>query len=271
MTRSRVSILLLLGLAALLPGCVTPTPTVNPSFNVSAEQADVALTILKENPKPLERPLVVLGGFLDVGFGPLYYSRAVDKCVDGKIIRITFATCTSLPQCREKLIAALDRELGNASDTETVEVDVIGQSLGGLIAIYSAMEDPRFAKRLKIRRLFTISSPLQGAKMATWTPFNVFGFQADMRPGSDLYVKLAKAKFDFPIYSYTRLDDGTVGERYAALPGHHAWWVDNPPFERAHVGVFSDKRVLLDIVRRLRGEKPIGTEPPAPLPFENRE
>lgn len=263
--RTCVSILLL-GVAALLSGCVTPAPKMNPSFNVSAEQADIALSILKENPKPLDRPLVVLGGFLDVGFGPAYYSRALEKFVDGRIVRVTFATCTSFPQCRERLIAALDRELGKASGTETVEVDVIGQSLGGLIAVYASLDDPRFAKRLKIKRLFTISSPLAGAKMATWTPFNLFGFQADLRPGSDLYVKLAKAKFDFPIYSYTRLDDGTVGEQYAALPGHHAWWVDNPPFERAHVGVFADKRVLLDIVRRLRGETPIGTEPPAPLP-----
>lgn len=251
---------------AQLVGCTTPPPLSNPSFKISEEQADVALHEMKAKPKPLDRPLIVLGGFLDLGFGPYFYAKAVDRYVDGQILRVTFASNTHFAQCRAKLIATIDRELGDVDSDETVEVDVIGQSMGGLIAIYSALDDPALGKRLKIKRLFTISSPLSGAKLAMWTPFNVFGFQADMRPNSNLYQRLAKTEFDFPIYSYTRLEDGTVGEQYAALPGRNVWWVDNPPWERAHVGVFNDSRVLLDIVRRLRNETPVATDPPAPLP-----
>ena len=52
-------------------------------------------------------------------------------------------------------------------DSTTYEVDVIGQSMGGLIAVYAALDDPTLGKRVKIRRLYTICSPLQGAKLAT--------------------------------------------------------------------------------------------------------
>ena len=54
----------------------------------------------------------------------------------------------------------------------------------------------------------------------------------------ELEERIAKTKFDFPIYSYTRLDDGTVGEAFAGLPGIGVWWVDNTPGERAHIAIF---------------------------------
>lgn len=250
-----------------LAGCAKQEPYPNPTFRVTLDEAAARLAQLEAEPRrQLQRPLVILGGFLDFGVGPYVYQKQIERFVDGRIIRITFADCFSFDACRDKLVATLEREFKSDDPSQTTEVDVIGQSMGGLIAIHAAMDDFLMSRRVHIARLFTISSPLGGAKLATWTPFDVFGFQADMRPGSTLYTRLAQARFDFPIYSYTRLDDDTVGEAYASLPGRGVWWVDNPPLERAHIGVFRDDRVLLDIVLRLRGEKPVTVEPPAPLP-----
>lgn len=241
-------------------------PFANPSFPISSDEAQHRLLELQKQPKKLERPLVILGGFLDPGFGPDRWKRSLGNVVSGQIITITFADLYSFQSFRERVVKTLDDALGPASPTETAEVDVIGQSMGGLVALYSALNDPALGKRVRIHSLFTISSPLTGAKLAMLTPFNVFSYQADMRPDSNLYRRINKQKFNFPIYSYTRLDDTTVGEMFASLPGLGLWWLDNPPGERAHVGVFRDSRVLLDVALRLRGEKPVATYPPAPIP-----
>jgi pimeloyl-ACP methyl ester carboxylesterase len=247
-------------------GCAGAAPTTNPSFDMTTKRAVETLRQLEAQPKALRRPLVILGGFADLGFGPRMYARQVDRVVDGCIIRIAFATCVNFEQCRLQLIRELDRQLPESQNDGPVEIDVIGQSMGGLIALYSALDDPTLGGRVRIHRVFTLSAPLSGARLAMLTPFNVFGFQADMRPGSTLYQKLAKAPFDFPIYSYTLLNDTTVGEAFSALPGRSVWWLDSPRFQRAHVAVFSDPRILLDIALRLRDEPPVALDPPAPLP-----
>ncbi len=265
MSRFQPPILSLIA-ALLLGGCAATPPTRNPSFPITAQQASQRLKALEGKRIKLERPLVILGGFLDLGVGPYLYEKQIQRFFDGRVIRVSFADCVTFEACRAKLIATLTDELGGADADRTAEVDVIGQSMGGLVAIFASLEDPALGKRLNIHRLFTISSPLSGAKLATLTPFNVFGFQADMRPDSPLYQRLAKTRFHFPIYSYTRLDDTSVGEAYASLPGRGVWWLDNVPGERAHIAIFRDDRVLLDIVLRLRGDKPVTTYPPAPLP-----
>ncbi len=270
MVRNSFACALVLASISVSAGCATRVPAVaapsNPSFPVTIDQADFGLSLLREQPKQLERPLVIVGGFMDIGVGPYRYEKSIRPFVKGKIIRIAVADLYSFNLFRQRLVSRIDEALGVVDPNETVEVDVIGQSMGGLIALYAAIDDPALGKRVRIKRLFTISSPLTGAKLALLTPFNVFAFQGDMRPGSMLYQRIATTKFDFPIYSYTRLDDGTVGEVFAGLPGIGVWWVDNTPGERAHIAVFRDHRVLLDIVRRLRGEAPITRTPPAPLP-----
>lgn len=259
-------------LATLLASAATHAyagPATNPSLPISQTDAERELLAVHElPPAKLDRPLVVLGGFLDVGVGPKLYADALSRVFKGTIVPIAFADCRTFEQCRQRVVETLDARLGRGADGTTVEVDVIGQSMGGLVAMYSAVADPQLGARLNVRRLFTIASPLSGALRASLMPpaLDALPLVRDMRPGSALYARLARAAIDYDLFSYVRLNDQTVGEQYAAAPGRGVWWVDNPPGDSAHLAVFSDARIALDIIRRLRGEPPIATEPPAPLP-----
>ena len=242
----------------------------NPSFPVTREEATTLLKQEAVAPRKLDRPLVILGGFLDVGIGPAFYAKRLAPYVSGEPIRISFADCITFEACRRRVTNTLDKILGSVGPDETAEVDVIGQSMGGIVAMHAAMNDPKLGKRLKIHRLFTLSSPLQGAERAARMPIDVLPIARDMRPHSAFYDRLGKSSIDYELFSYSRLDDWVVGARYASAAGRGVWWVDTPPFESAHVGTFADRRILLDVVRRLRDETPITLDPPAPLPDTTR-
>ncbi|MGH7177406.1 MAG: hypothetical protein ACREJC_08505 [Tepidisphaeraceae bacterium] len=251
---------------ALLAGC--QSQRVNPSFPVTTEKAEEDLASMQKDRRQLDRPLVLLGGFADVGVGTAIMRTRLGKVVDDdRIIIVTFANCTSFEQCRQRVVRAVDERFGSGSDkTRTVEVDVIGQSMGGLVGLMASSDLSDGARRLNAVRLFTICSPLQGAKLAEFARPVLTEMHRDMRPGSDLYQRLGVAPASCEVYSYTRLDDRTVGEKYAAPAGHTAWWLDHPPMLGWHFLGILDDRILADIARRLRDEPPYAITPPAPLP-----
>ena len=54
-------------------GCATrPQPT-NPSFPLNVDQAERALSYMSSHPRPLARPLLVIGGFWDLNVSPPLY------------------------------------------------------------------------------------------------------------------------------------------------------------------------------------------------------
>jgi pimeloyl-ACP methyl ester carboxylesterase len=254
---------------ALIVSCllVGDALRVNPALPMTSEEARKQLVQLRSiDPAPLDRPLVILGGYLDPGIGPRSFVDFFDDFFEGKIIPIAFADLTDIRDCRRRVIETLDATLGPGDDTQTVEVDVIGQSMGGLVGMFSAIDDPAMGRRLRIRTLFTIASPLRGAVAAEALQNPPNAMVAQMKPGSDLLQQVAEAPVDFELVSYTRLDDRIVGEHNTAAPGRGVYWLDNPPDQPSHMAVFSDTRVLLDIVKRLRDEPSITTGEPTELP-----
>ena len=115
-------------------------------------------------------------------------------------------------------------------------------------------------------RLFTIATPHRGASLA----FLGGGGQlsADMEPGSMFLLRLndPRNRRDYDLHPYVRLGDMIVGAENTAPPGQRVWWVANAPFQSAHLGAFTDARILADVARRLRDEPPYTTAPPQPLP-----
>lgn len=236
---------------------------VNPSFSTTIADAKRDLARIAADPRPLERPLLIISGFID----PFFCALSLRSCFrsltrDPRIISVPLGDCLTFEQCRRRVTRALDRRLPTIEPDETEAVDVIGFSMGGVVARYAAMSADR---PLRIARLFTISSPLVGADQADRLPL-LHPLQKHLRTGSYLLEKTNSVAASYPILSYVRLGDKTVGAANSAVPGCAPWWVATPAFQRAHDGARRDPRILADIARRLRGEPPLATYPAAALP-----
>jgi pimeloyl-ACP methyl ester carboxylesterase len=179
---------------------------------------------------------------------------------------------------RRRIIDAVQAAFPSSDSNVTTMVDVVGYSMGGIAAEYSteAARPGEPARRLRIARLFTISSPLTGAVEAEsmpQCPIILDRFQTNLKAGSEFrhQLDIERDLSDlFPVYSYVALGDRTVGARNAAVPGQTAWWVSQPLLMSAHDTAYADPRIQADIVRRLRGEEPFTRDPPAPLPRRER-
>jgi len=250
----------------LLAGCSADRP-LNPSFPLTYRQAEDALRQMRGEPRPLERPLVVMAGIHDPGFIVSALAKRLGKTVTGgPIIEVAFFGSDTFDDCRDKVIESVEKVLPSDDPNATAEVDVVAISMGGLVARNAAQKRADDGRRLNVRRLFTISSPHRGAKLAVLPTFD--RRQVDMRAGSAFLVSLdaSLADGDYELLAYVRLGDVIVGPKNAAPPGRTAWWVANPPLSLAHVQASGDARIVADIARRLRGETPFSTLPAAPLP-----
>lgn len=286
----RLGVLALLILTLAPTGCIDIgiTKPENPSFAIKAKDAAALLKQMSADPRPLERPLVILAGIGDPGLGPMLLERRLREVVrvddpEGRrrSLQVSYAFNSTFEGCRRTVVDAVERAFPCDDPDQTTEVDVIGISLGGTVARYASMGPPEQAaaapqrvddaphahKRLRIARLFTISAPHVGATQAGHTP-PILPLYGELRTGSPFMTKLAasSASVSYPIYPYVRLGDKTVGVENAAPQGQIARWLPNLPFEIAHGQAWTDPRIVADIARRLRDESPLSTDPPAPLP-----
>jgi hypothetical protein len=253
-------------LLLLLAAC---SHTVNPSFQVTDSEAKAALDQMVHNPVHLKRPLVIIGGFLDPDISPTAFKDTFENVsIQPLIIRVNIGFCHSFDQCRENVIAAVDAACPPSDPIWTQEVDVVGASLGGLVARYSytPSNDPAKPRRLKIARLYAISSPMAGAKLANAA--GVSDYYRQMQPHSPFLTTLAAqdASVTYQLVCYGYLDDDIVGIDYSAPPGQTPYWLNDESILPPHWAIMVDNRVLADIARRLRDEPPFSHPPPAPIP-----
>lgn len=252
--------------AVILAGCAQP---VNPSFPVTSAQARQAISDMDRNPRSLARPVVIISGFADPGFALLFASDQIRKFAKNpRIISVSIGFDNSFEQCRKHVIDAVQRACPNKDPHWTVPVDVIGMSLGGVVARYAAAPHDRSPnpRRLNIISLFTISSPHRGATLAN--AIALTDFQRDIRTQSGVLDSLScsDAQAGYELFPYVLLGDEIVGDRNAAPPGRTPLWLSNPPLSPPHLAAMSDDWIWSDIARRLRGEPPFSHFPPAPFP-----
>lgn len=257
----------ILSVPFLFPACAGKPA--NPSFQVTFSQAHKAVAEMRDEPRRLSRPLVIIGGFGDVNISPpLFKSFFQNISCDSRIITVSVGLCQSFNECRQKVIEDVDRSCPSDDPMFTAEVDVVGASLGGLVARHAAApsDDPSHPRRLNVARLFSISSPHSGATLAQLIA--VTSYHRDLRPNSAFLNRLAEQDADatYELYPYVRLHDEIVGAKNAAPPGMNPLWLPNPPLTLSHLGAMIDERILADIARRLRGEEPFAQAPATPLP-----
>ncbi len=226
---------------------------------LSRTEAKAALRRMRREPKPLSRPLVVAGGIHDPGFVAPHVARVLGAATSGSasIISVAFVGpgARTLDACRDRLIDAVHETFGHADGDVTAEVDVVGYSMGGIVARHAATRRTE-GRRLGIRRLFTISTPHRGARLAALPTFDQR--KIDMRPGSDFLAALDRdlAAASYEVYPYARVGDLVVGTENTAPTGRGPWWVVGGPLVLSHLGAGHDPRILADIARHLRGDPP---------------
>ena len=246
-------------------GCASD---VNPSFQLTSADAKVAWSAMADDQKPLARPILILGGIYDPGLAAAKVERSLREITGeadhDRIVHVGFLDTLSFDGAAAKAIEVLDKHLPSNDPSRTIEVDVIGFSMGGLVARYAASDlyATESGRRLRIARLFTVSSPHQGAKLA-WVPMPDSRV-SDMRSGSDFLKQLNAESQSYEIIAYARLGDEVVGEENAAPPGQSPYWLSKQVF--SHASAYSDTRILADVARRLRDETPFTRGPASPLP-----
>ncbi len=254
--------LVMTGAMTLTAGC--HCGKINPSFPLTVGEAKADLKEMSDDPKPLDRPLVCITGWLDLGAKKVLDTHCARTIDDDRVLVIRVDETSTMQQARQKVMDAVDERFPGDDRVWTPEVDVIGFSMGGLVARYAA--DPATGDRhLRIARLFTVSAPHRGSVMAVGA---VLSPQSrDMMLGSAFLKYLDnEVEIDYELIPYTRLCDTVVGEKNTATPGDTPWWVSARPFEDSHVDAIRDPRILTDITKRLRGEQPVTVPPAAPLP-----
>jgi len=256
------TVLIAITAALLIAGCATPDRIANPSFPVTRRQAESDLRRMQAAPVQAERPIVFLAGIGDPSVSSGALRRAIMPGLEAAIAEVDFFDEVTFPGARQKLLREVAEQL-HADINNLPEVDVVAFSMGGLVARETALADDS-GRRLPIRRLFTIATPHQGARLAGIPIGTPIG--DDMIPTSEFLEHLRTAAQTYELYCYTRLDDVTVGEEFAAPEGVALWWIPTPSGEWAHAAAFDDARIQADIARRLRGEAPFSTLPAAPLP-----
>src|SRR5262249_53853353 len=162
------------------------------------------------------------------------------------VVEVAFSSVRGMERWRERLVKKVNERFPSEDPRATVEVDVVGISLGGEVARYAALERDDGGRRLRVRNLYAIGTAVSGPALeSVWETI-------DAARTTDV---------DARTVGYWRLGDTEVAFAAAAPAGRPVWWAPTGSLEPVHVMGFSDVRFLADIARRLRHETPLGTEP----------
>ncbi|MCG8551850.1 MAG: alpha/beta hydrolase, partial [Desulfobacterales bacterium] len=137
---SRISLLALLLLTLLLLSGCGFNHRVNPSFSLDYEDAKKQLIEMSQRPTELKRPVIVLGGWGDPGFVAASITKRMKLATgDDRVIAVNYFGTSGFNESARKTIKMVEKYFPSDDPLETVEVDVIGFSMGGLVGRYAAM------------------------------------------------------------------------------------------------------------------------------------
>lgn len=264
----------MLGVLAMagLGGC-TGMRSTNPDYPASAAVIQGELERMASQPATLQRPLVVIAGWRAPSWSSRLMAHRIRRVTGAQrdeVLPLAFPLALDLNAVAAAVVKRVEERWPSEDPDRTIEVDVVGISMGGLVARLAALtpqergEGAEGEKRLRIARLVTLGTPHRGAKLAPLVPLDPCA--KCMRAGS-AFLNNLNARFDgaeYELVPYARLNDRWVGATNAAPPGREPIWVPGPPV-MSHQTITGDRRILADLARRLRGEAPLaarGSHPP---------
>jgi hypothetical protein len=270
MTTSALSIAMNPSPGSLL-GRWLAAPVENPDFPLTHAQAVLELERMRATPVAPKRPLLVLAGYHAWRVMVASTARTMRSLVGGgpeEYHAMAYPFSSDIEGMAKAVVREVGRVWPHDEPHRTAEIDVIGVSMGGIVARIAAqlpLVDGQ--KRLRIVRLFTLATPHQGALLAERLPsFARDRAARDLHPQSRflerLNASLPTARYELTCYA--RLNDKWVGATRTAPPGREPVWVSGLRF-MSHTTIAADTRILADIARRLRGEEPLarrGSTPP---------
>jgi uncharacterized alpha/beta hydrolase family protein len=243
----------------------TPPPTAG--FSADTKQVNSEWLRLQNSPAILKRPLVVISGWRGTGSRAASIARALQQRVgynDNEIIVIANPLSHTIEAAVEHTIRRVESKWPSADQSRTIEVDVVGFSMGGIVARQAAIPVAH-RKSLTMTRLYTLATPHNGT--TRWGDlFELDGSARQMQKGSafldELNAQLQNAAYELTCYAI--LGDSIVGAQNSSPPGQPSIW-SVAPARMSHFAITRNKRVLTDIALRLRGEPPLqegGSIPP---------
>ncbi len=248
---------------ALVPGRLAQwlaLPHDNPDFAVTPDELALTIERLRATPMAPPRPVLVLAGYRAWRIMVSQVARRMHELVGGPADMfepLAYPHCGDLDRIARLVVRHVERTWPNPEPHRTTEIDVIGVSMGGLVARLAAqlpLEDGQ--KRLRVARLFTLGTPHNGAILAGKVALDRAA--KDMRPGSAFLDRLNAAlpTARYELVCYARLNDRWVGATRSAPPGREPIWVSGTRVF-SHVTITTDDRILADVALRLRGETPL--------------
>ncbi|MBX3359801.1 MAG: hypothetical protein KF745_15405 [Phycisphaeraceae bacterium] len=213
------------------------------------------------SPVGLRRPLVVLAGWRAPSIAVRRLAQRLVTLVGadpGESLAIGYPFRTDIEAIARSVVNRVVSRFPGEDGSGPREVDVVGVSMGGLVARFAAAPAMlrREGRRLRIRRLFTLASPHRGANIAGVLPVDAAVRQ--MRADSPLLRRLDEALecAEYEMVCYTRLRDAWVGAGNTAPPGYSRIVLPARVFG-SHLTISQDLAITIDLARRLRDEQPL--------------
>jgi len=258
-----------IALAVGVASC-TSRDVYNPDYPATRQEIVDDLERMEADPVELDRPVVLLSGYRSMHtFVGRLHSRLAPVTTGDKddFLAISYPMGDDIERIASTVVKKVDERWPSEDPLETVEVDVVAISMGGLVARTASAPHGFIAnereKRLKIRNLYTLASPHRGAKLAELIRPDKAA--RDMKPGSGYLARLDELlpEIDYTITPYAVLNDSWVGATNASPTGQQPIWTPGTHMF-SHFSLAADKRILADLARRLRKEEPLGrpSEPP---------
>jgi pimeloyl-ACP methyl ester carboxylesterase len=266
-------------LGVCVGGCIS-MPERNPALGLTREQAAADSEQMRHARKPLARPVVVLNGYRGV---PTLANRVARRLTDltsgngSDILAVSYFFDTYFDRIAAEVVRRVEERWPSADPDQTIEVDVVGISMGGLVARWAALpvaervragaaapDSTSAGKRLRVRRLFTLGTPHRGATLAEAVAPDAAA--RDMVRGSPLLATLDARLNEggYELVCYGQCRDGIVGCTRCAPDGQEPIWTSGTLLG-SHLSIGDNRLFLADIARRLRGEEPLlhaGPPPP---------